>query len=1397
MARAAKAKSTGKVADRTARTKRAGKRADQSAAETKKTSARPSAKGKSSASRAPARKVIVESRNGESRSIDTGDAGQVNDLAHEATSVPEAHTNGQASRVDSATTSQRGRQAESRGAARVRRLVGVRTPGVDGNAEPPPSDEHELAPDLRAEPAPQAATARSLPAQNTPNRNPPPRASAPVVSEDQDEDGIDTDTTERDAGGSEDARGREDERARHDDREGGDENDDGESEDVDEAGSDDAIDFPRGSPIGQFVARLSDRAVQRLVGGNAFLRGRLYARRGGVTRLHASGEELVGNVRGRGDEPYTVEVLLGEGNLLRSKCMCPAWKGPTGHCKHVTALIIALRDRERPPKPRDENAAGGHEQNNRDQHSRDQGNRDQGSRDQTNHHGGNASRPQQGGNHAGVSPTYVSNTTGEVVLVSGGGAPQTVSVGGKRRRSRRRRGGRAEPVEIVSLREPTRSPGTPAVRIAGPLDAWMSPEDNQKPLDLEYRLVVRPAALAVTPVIAGTRSAVPPADLLAGARPLSREDRPVVRSLARAATRLAAATGEFRGEEAADLISELRGRRVLIEPASAELRFADEPLRPKIELDSTPGVGVRVRVVFELKSTGRRFPLSSGAWFEGTPSWYIDTVEGVARPVADVVSVSWLQRLHRSPAIVVPLTELPKLLGELIPRIATLLSADLPELTSFADVVDGIPRIQLRGSGDIIEARIKLRALYESQTFDIPPATLPSPLGFLPSNGSRPRVVRRDVGGEVSAVAALRAMSFEIDQDTDELVAKGDAAIKFWTDGIRSLPESWERLVPADLAAVLVRDTPVSARMRVSSGVDWLNLDMGFDSGGVAVDEEELRACLEKGRRLVKLADGSYAPVRADQVGEVLARMAEIVATAGTKQRVPLSQAGRVQDLLRLVSDTQVATPTKDLFSKFDDIGQIEPVAKPRTVKAELRPYQKEGFSWLVFLHQLNTGGILADDMGLGKTLQTISLLCWLKGKEIEHPSLVVAPTSVVPNWEREIAKFAPSLKTLVWHGPDRHDSVKLIPMVDVVITSFALLRRDEELLQKHRFAYAILDEAQHIKNPLSATARSAKRITADRRLALTGTPIENRLSEFWSIFDFVSPNMLGSLKTFEEQYARPIERGDVEIARKLGSTVRPFVKRRTKSEVEKDLPPKIEQEIIVPLAEEQARLYRQMMREIRDSLLSEVEEKGVNRAQIQILAALTRLRQIACDPRLLKLPGDWDHDESGKLSALRQIVSEAVDGGHRVLVFSQFVEMLKIIRDALDADGVKYEYLDGSTIDRQARVDRFNNDPKLSVFLISLKAGGTGLNLTGADTVIHFDPWWNPAVEDQATDRAHRIGQRKVVSVYRLIAKGTVEEKILQLSAKKRSLVENVFSSDASGLKGLTREDVDDLFAE
>jgi superfamily II DNA or RNA helicase len=1116
---------------------------------------------------------------------------------------------------------------------------------------------------------------------------------------------------------------------------------------------------PDASRIAQHLARFSDRAIQRVTGGNAFLRGRLYARRGHVHDLATRENEATCRVQVKQDTHYDPKLVLGADEQWGSQCNCPGFRGPQAHCKHVAALMVALRDRERPPrgaKP--------------------------------------AAMPVEPEHEETVEPEPKPNGKQEVVAHS----PQTVSVGGKRRsRRRRRRGGASEgAVEVVAAKE--RESSLPPEIRGGNLDAWLPPPAEQARLpELEFRMQVRSASIVVTPVLPGTRTPVPIADILAGFNAIPTSQRPLVRSLARHTSRNLPASAELRGEDAAEVLSMLRDRRVLLEPNSMELRFVEEPLRPRIELDQANAKAVRVRVVFE--SGPRRFALSTGSWFEGTPGWHIDPVEGFARPVADIVTPAWLTRLYRSPAIVHPSSELPRLLTELVPRVASMLGAELPDLAQVADLVDEQPRFVLITNGDIIEARAKLQAGYGEHSFPVPPSGFPSPLAFLPPAGKspRPQVVRRDVGAEMAAVQRLLNLGFAPDAANEGLEVRGDGAVTFWTHGIAELPREWDKRVPDDLVRVSVRATPVTPQMRVSSGVDWLSLDMSFSTEGVAVDQEELRACLEHGRNLVRLADGSYAPVRAEDVAQILQHMAEIYAGVPDAEKLPLSQAGRIQDLMRLVGDAKVTPGAKELFAKLGDAGDITPVPRPRNLKvANFRDYQKRGFSWLVFLSEMGAGGILADDMGLGKTLQTIALLLWAKNKGKRKLSLVIAPTSVVSNWQREIEKFAPALETVVWQGPDRHEQRVALEEADVMITSYALLRRDEELLQQLDLRYVVLDEAQHIKNPLSATARAAKALRSEHRLALTGTPIENRLSEIWSIFDFVSPGLLGTLKSFDERYSRPIDRGDQEAQTRLRTIIHPLVMRRTKVEVAPELPEKIEQEIIIPMADEQAKLYKQMLKQVRDSVLSAVEQQGVNKAQIQILAALTRMRQVACDPRLTNLSGEWSAETSGKIQALKEIVEEAVSGGHRILVFSQFVQMLQLIRQLLDECGVTYEYLDGSTKDRQERVDRFNRDETINAFLISLKAGGTGLNLTGADTVVHFDPWWNPAVEDQATDRAHRIGQSKVVTVYKLIARDSVEEKILALSEKKRELVSSVLTTESTPLKGLTKQDIDDLFS-
>jgi superfamily II DNA or RNA helicase len=1120
------------------------------------------------------------------------------------------------------------------------------------------------------------------------------------------------------------------------------------------------------TPFTDALSTLNDRALRRMLGARAFLRGYDYVRRRAVDDISVEDAGARGRVRGTEPQPYDVRVGISPTGFT-SNCSCPAAGNTNGHCKHVAALLIALRDQARGSEPRPPppalpqvSVSGGMN--------------------------GMTYSAQLDGHHNNLGQNPQSH--------QGGG-------GGRRAKRARHRAIKIAQQEAVALTRPSAGSAGNGTGV----DAWLPEPMPPVPKNIEYRLQVKPGALHVTVMDPNTRT-----PLIASALVLAQDqnptaDRDAIRMLARLETEGPRRVGiEVRGEDASDLLPLLKGRRVIVEPQMMELRFGDEPLRPRFDLElSHDGSQVVVRSSFQRAGDPRKFTMSQGAWFEGSPGWFVDPQEGWARPIDRRASPASVRRLMRLPTIHEPISALPQLIAQGLPKVALEVGAELPELSQVADVVDLVPTFRVAAGGSLIEAQVSLRAAYEDTEIEVRADGMTVPVivkAPAPGSNKRAKCIRCDIVAQQEAAARLRDMGLTPAEDGNHFIARGDDAIQFWTEGVGNLPEEWDLFVPDDLVDVQVRNETLAASARVSSGVDWLSLRLNFESEGVAVTQDELARSLAEGRRYVRLSDGSFAKLDVQKVREVLLRQAEILATGGGNGgKLPLSQAGRIQELLDQVGRSNVTTDTKELFHKLRDIDEIKGAKKPRNLKAQLRPYQESGFQWLWFLHEIGSGGVLADDMGLGKTVQALALLlaakAQVKAEDKKFRALIVAPTSVVTNWLREMDKFAPSLRHELWHGAERKERTDEFEDADVVVTSYALLRRDEELLAKVDWRYVILDEAQNIKNPLSATARAAKRIRADRRLALSGTPIENRLSEIWSIFDFVSPGLLGPLEKFEERYSRPIDAGDQKAAHRLRATIHPFILRRTKAEVAKDLPEKIETEQYCELAGEQGALYGAVLKEVRAQVLGEVEKQGLARSQIQILAGLTRLRQAACDPRLLGLPRDFGDEDSGKLMALRDLIQTSIAGGHRVLVFSQFVTMLTIIRRAMEEDGVKYEYLDGSTKDRQACVENFQRDDGPPVFLISLKAGGSGLNLTAADTVIHFDPWWNPAVEDQATDRAHRIGQTKVVTTYRLLAKGTIEEKILELGAKKRELVGAVLSEDAGGTKKLTKTDLEELF--
>ncbi len=584
-----------------------------------------------------------------------------------------------------------------------------------------------------------------------------------------------------------------------------------------------------------------------------------------------------------------------------------------------------------------------------------------------------------------------------------------------------------------------------------------------------------------------------------------------------------------------------------------------------------------------------------------------------------------------------------------------------------------------------------------------------------------------------------------------------------------------------------------SVSWNVTSGIDWFELSADVDFGGIAADFPALLEALAAGNRSVELADGSLG-ILPESFAAQFAPLAALAQKHDGRLRY-----GRIQvALLDALLASQPRARFDEAFERLRDqlaTGERPEAAdEPEGFQGTLRHYQREGLGWLMFLESLGLGGCLADDMGLGKTIQVLALLLRRKGLlaagGLPHrPSLVVVPKSLVFNWIDEARKFAPELQVVNHTGNARAEIAGDLGDHDVVVTTYGTLRRDIVRHRETEFDYVILDEAQSIKNAASQAAKACRLLKARHRLALTGTPVENHIGELWSIFEFLNPGQLGSATRLRRFLADG--RGSADV---VARAVRPYLLRRTKAEVLSDLPEKTEQTLFVELGETQRKAYDELRHHFRAELSGRIGRLGIGRSRIAVLEALLRLRQTACHPGLVDAARI--DEPSAKLDTLLEQLDEVIDEGHKVLVFSQFTSFLAILRRRLDAKPVAYEYLDGRTTDRQARVARFQEDADCRLFLVSLKAGGQGLNLTAADYIYILDPWWNPAVEAQAVDRAHRIGQTRRVFAYRLIARDTVEEKILALQDKKRELAESIVRADQSVIAGLTPEDVELLLS-
>jgi superfamily II DNA or RNA helicase len=757
-----------------------------------------------------------------------------------------------------------------------------------------------------------------------------------------------------------------------------------------------------------------------------------------------------------------------------------------------------------------------------------------------------------------------------------------------------------------------------------------------------------------------------------------------------------------------------------------------------------------------------------------------------------------------------PRTQVPQFVGQEWPLLQTTC-----ELTANFRLEDFTlepqpPRFLLSLAGGLAQLRAQLQCAYGPRIMTIGVTSKEEAL-WLPDPTCPTRYSTRDLAAEQKAVGRLVRAGFHGPdaQGTYQLLGQ-NSVLSFFARDYPRLQKEWEVRLEERLERSTAQHLErVEPRFQVvASGEQWFDLSVSFStSSGEAFSAADIQRLILSGQSHRPLKNGRIALIDTGAVEE----LQEVLLDCAPEQhsggyRVSNTQAGFLDAALRQQPGWQVQAPSAWLSRAAQQRGEI-PLVAPALGSLEnvLRPYQKQGVAWLDFLRQNGFGGILADEMGLGKTLQVLALLQALKdgsrrttaseGGEGQTTALVVCPTSLVFNWVAEAGKFTPGLRVLALEGAGREALFTQIPEHDLVVTSYALIRRDAEKYQGLEFALVVLDEAQHIKNRQTQNAQAVKSVRARQRLVLTGTPLENSVVDLWSIFDFLMPGYLGSAKDFHERYEVPIARErDANAQARLARRLRPFLLRRLKAEVAPELPAKLEQVAYCDLTADQAGIYRQVLEASRREITEAVDAQGLAKNRLLIFTALLRLRQICCDLRLLKLEQLNPETVSGKLDLFAELLEETIDGGHRVLVFSQFVSMLSLLRKQLTADGVEYCYLDGATQDRAKVVERFQGSAQIPVFLISLKAGGTGLNLTGADTVIHYDPWWNPAVEDQATDRAHRIGQTRVVTSYKLITRGTVEEKILHLQSRKRELFQGVLSSDEQVVGALNWEEIQDL---
>ncbi len=773
------------------------------------------------------------------------------------------------------------------------------------------------------------------------------------------------------------------------------------------------------------------------------------------------------------------------------------------------------------------------------------------------------------------------------------------------------------------------------------------------------------------------------------------------------------------------------------------IRAAGAPVLPRaLVADKGPGFVVRL-----VRADGIDEAFPNGAVRMGDRLRPIGTVD---------LSADLQQRLLVG--IDFPFAEAHKLVTTFLPQLEVLLEVDV-RTTRLPKVRKVPPRVQMEVRQDGVRVRVVARIVYGTPAFariergEIVLLAAEVPVRDLPAE--------QRLAADLATSGLVPGLAVERD----------GAAAATWADGLVGAAREAVLAAAPSLRIVAEGEAPRIHLIEAGNG----GFRVEVDAGGV--DARALLGAWQAGESLVPLLGGGWRPLPRAWLEKHAAIFAEILSARDARGVVPRHAAPLLVDA---VDELGIAAPAGllSLRALAGDFSCIPPVSLPATVVATLRPYQQRGVDWMVWLRSVGIGGLLADDMGLGKTVQALAALQVLGGR-----ALVVAPTSVVRNWASEAERFTPSVRVCVYHGSKR----SLDPDASLVLTTYAILRLDLEQLRATRWSVVVLDEAQAIKNPDSQAAVAARALDAEQRFALTGTPVENRLEELWSAFHFLSPGLLGGRREFRDRFSAPIERGDRRAQQALRKRIRPFILRRLKGEVARELPPRTSVILRCTLSPDERNLYES----VRSLGRADVQRLLATNNMLQVLEVLLRMRQAACHSGLL--PGKMAAS-SAKLDLLLETLEEVLAEGHKALVFSQWTSMLDLVEPALRARGIPWLRLDGSTIDRAGVVARFSAADGPPVFLLSLKAGGTGLNLTAADYVFHLDPWWNPAVEDQATDRAHRIGQDRPVVSCRLIAEDTVEERILVLQEHKRSLARAALDEEALA-RSLTRDEILALF--